>query len=117
MVAAMREPDSGQATVELVALLPLLALLLAAAWQLVLAGDARWSASAAARAAARAAALGADPEAAARGHLPPRLEHGLRVTAARDGLVRVTLRVPPVIRGVDAGRVGAEASFPSQEDR
>jgi hypothetical protein len=113
----MHERESGQATVELVALLPLLALLLAAGWQLVLAGDARWSAAAAARAAARAAALGADPEAAARGHLPPRLERGLRVTAERDGLVRVTLRVPPVIRGVGAGHVGAEARFPSQVAR
>ena len=50
----------GQATVELVALLPVLAALLAALWQAVLAGQAVWAATTAARAAARADAVGAD---------------------------------------------------------
>ena len=43
-----------------VALLPLVALLAAGAWQLAVAGHAAWSADAAARAAARAAAVGGD---------------------------------------------------------
>ena len=60
---SLRRAD-GQAAAELVALLPLAALLLAGAWQLVVAGHAAWAADAAARAAARAAAVGAD---AARG--------------------------------------------------
>ena len=50
----------GQAAAELVALLPLAALLLAGAWQLAIAGHAAWAAGSAARAAARAAAVGAD---------------------------------------------------------
>src|SRR5262245_38363538 len=55
----------GQAAVELVAVLPLVALVLAAAGQAVLAGYAVWQAHVAARSAARAAAVGADPRAAA----------------------------------------------------
>jgi hypothetical protein len=69
LMLAWRRTD-GQAAAELVALLPLGALLLAGAWQLVVAGHASWSAGAAARAAARASALGADAGAAARAELP-----------------------------------------------
>ena len=47
--------ESGQATVELVALLPLLAAVGLALWQAVVAGQAMWLAGAAARSAARAA--------------------------------------------------------------
>src|SRR5687768_9421448 len=72
--------EAGQATVELVALLPLLAVVLAGAWQAVLAGQAAWAAGAAARAAARAHGVGTDPTRAARTHLPGSLERGLRVT-------------------------------------
>ena len=57
----MREPEHGQAAVELVSLLPLVAAVLALAWQLALCGHAAWAASAAAGAAARAAAEGGDP--------------------------------------------------------
>ena len=57
---------SGQASVELVALLPLLAAVALLAWQGVVAGQAIWLSGAAARAAARAFALGDDPTAAAR---------------------------------------------------
>jgi hypothetical protein len=113
----MRERQDGQATVELVGLLPCVVAVLAAVWQLVLAGDARWSAATAARAAARAAAVGADAEAAARRHLPRRLERGLRVSDAGDGRVRVTLAVPAVIGGLRPGDVRAEASFAPQEAR
>src|SRR5688572_8171086 len=73
--------EAGQATVELVALLPLLVVVLAGAWQAVLAGQAAWAAGAAARAAARAHAVGTDPTRAARTHLPGSLERGLRVMA------------------------------------
>ena len=80
MLVAMRSwrREDGQAAVELVALLPLVALLAAGAWQLVVAGHAAWSADAAARAAARAAATGGDARAAARASLPGRLEEGLK---------------------------------------
>jgi hypothetical protein len=111
----MRTRQSGQATVELVALLPLLAIVLAATWQLVLAGHAMWAATVAARAAARAGALGADSEAAARRRLPARLRRGLRVAAGPGGDVRVSVAVPAVLRGVRPGRVSAGATFAAQE--
>lgn len=104
----------GQATVELVALLPLLIALLAALWQAVLAGQAMWAAGVAARAAARADAVGADPAAAARAHLPPPLERGLRVTAARQGAVRVSVRIPALPGLPSPGRTGAAAHFEPQ---
>jgi hypothetical protein len=107
--------ERGQATVELVALIPLLALVLAAGWQLVLAGHAVWAATVAARAAARAGAVGTDAEAAARAHLPARLRTGLRVAAGRGDEVQVSVRVPAVLKGVRPGRVSAAARFPAQE--
>jgi hypothetical protein len=110
----MRTREEGQATVELVALLPCLAAVLGVAWQLVLAGHATWAAAAAARAAARAAAVGTDPRAAARGQLPPRLERGLKVRPIADGAVEVSLRIPAVVPAMRLGRVHAEARFAPQ---
>ena len=77
--------DQGQASVELVALLPLMAVLAGLLWQAVVAGQAVWLAGSAARAAARATALGADAPAAARRVLPDRLERGLVVRRASVG--------------------------------
>jgi len=50
--------EVGQASVETVALLPLVVLVGALLWQAVVAGQALWLSAAAARAAARAAAVG-----------------------------------------------------------
>ena len=61
----------GQASVELVALLPLVVALLAGLWQAAVAGHAAWAAAGAAQAAARAVAVGADARAAARRRLAP----------------------------------------------
>jgi hypothetical protein len=108
--------QSGQATVELVALLPLLAIVLALAWQLVVAGHATWAATAAARAAARAEAVGEDPGRAARRHLPRGLERGMRVRA-RAGTVELSLAIPSVLPGLRLGRVHTEARFESQAPR
>jgi hypothetical protein len=108
-------PDAGQAAVELVALLPLVAAVLALAWQAILAGHAAWAATTAARAAARAAAVGADPAAAARAHLPASLERGLRVSRAGPGAVELSLRIPPVLAAVSLGRVSATGHFRPQE--
>jgi hypothetical protein len=91
--------ERGQASIELVALLPLLALLAFALWQAAVAGQAVWLAGAAARAGARAEAIGADPVAAAQSALPPRLEDGLRVRARDGGGVTVTLRIPSALGG------------------
>jgi len=107
--------QGGQAAVELVAVLPLVVALLAGVWQVALLGHASWSAAAAARAAARAHALGVDPRAAARAHLPSGLERGLRVRAARrGGEVTVTIRVPLVLGRRSLGRVSATSAFAAQ---
>ena len=62
--------ESGQASVELVALLPLAALIALAIGQLLAAGSARELAGNAAEAGAAALLQGADPTAAARAALP-----------------------------------------------
>jgi hypothetical protein len=104
----------GQATVELVALLPVVALVGAALLQAALAGHAAWAAAQAARAGARAAAVGADPRAAARSALPARLADGVRVRRGRAGEVRVAVRIPSVA-GLRLGTVEQRARFLSQE--
>jgi hypothetical protein len=106
--------EAGQATVELVALLPLLVVVLAGAWQAVLAGQAAWAAGAAARAAARAHAVGTDPTRAARTHLPGSLERGLQVTAGSDGDVEVRVRIPPLPGLPSPGHANAGARFEPQ---
>jgi hypothetical protein len=108
-----RYGELGQATVELVGVLPLLVVLGCAVWQAAVAGQALWMAGAAARAAARAEALGADPAPAARAVLPPRLEDGLRVRAVEGG-VRVTLRIPAVVGGGALATTTAGARFVAQ---
>ena len=110
----IRSGERGQATVELVGVLPLVAVLGFALWQAAVAGQALWMAGTAARAAARAAALGADPAAAARAVLPPRLEDGLAVRARDDGGVRVTLRIPAVVGGGAVASATAGARFVPQ---
>jgi TadE-like protein len=105
--------EGGQAAVELVALLPLLALLLAACWQVVLVGQTAWSASAAARGAARAAAVGSDPEVAARRSLPGGLERHLHVRRDDDG-VAVRLRIPSLVPAVSLGSLTAHGRFEAQ---
>jgi hypothetical protein len=90
--------QSGQASVELVAVVPLLLLLGAVAWQLALAGHAAWVTANAARAASRADTVGRDAEAAARSALPGALERGLEVERLREGGVRVSVRMPALIR-------------------
>jgi hypothetical protein len=105
---------SGQASVELVALLPLAVLLVAGAWQLAIAGHAMWAANAAARAAARAAALGDDAEAAARRELPGDLGRDARIRDRGDGTVVVTIGVPPVPGLPPLGHATASAHFRPQ---
>ena len=96
MPNARAREESGQAAVELVALLPVLLLLGAVVWQFVLVGAAAWGSAHAARSAARAEVVGRDAAAAARSALPGFLERGLRV-ARRDGVVRVRVRVPVLL--------------------
>lgn len=105
--------ETGQAGVELVGVLPVVALLCALLWQLALAGHAAWAVSSAARAAARASAVGGDPQAAARGALPAGLERRLRVRAAGEDGVRVAVRIPS-LGGLRLGDVSATARFAPQ---
>jgi len=106
--------DDGQATIELVALLPVLVVVGALSWQLVLAGHAVWAASAAARAAARTNALGGDARAIAKARLPARLAATVRVEAGEDGNVAVTVRVPVVLGLVPLGTTTGRAHFEPQ---
>src|SRR5262245_66410634 len=94
--------ESGQAAVETVALLPLIALIGALVLQSVLAGQALWLAQSAARAAARAQAVGADPVVAARRTLPERLERHLRVDPVAGSGIQVRVKMPSTI-GADLG--------------
>jgi hypothetical protein len=106
--------EEGQAAVELVALLPLVGVLAALVWQVLLAGAALWFGGTAARAAARAEALGADPVSAARGALPGRYERGLRVRRENDGGVAVVVLVPTVFGDRSLGSVTTRAHFEAQ---
>ncbi|HUR86287.1 MAG TPA: hypothetical protein VMY78_13170 [Solirubrobacteraceae bacterium] len=107
--------ERGQASVELVALLPLLAVLAGVLWQATIAGQAVWLAGSAARAAARASAVGADAGSAARRVLPARLERGLAVhrLPGADGGVRVTIAIPAIVGG-SLSRVSARARLQDQ---
>jgi hypothetical protein len=105
--------EGGQASVEFVAMLPLLVIVGAVLAQATVAGWAVWSAAGAARSAARALAVGQPPLAAARHAVPVRLRGAVSVEVDGDG-VRVRVRVPALIDGMSPGSVGARASFPSQ---
>ena len=108
--------EHGQATVELVALLPLMAVLAGVLWQGVVAGQAVWLAGSAARAAARASAVGADARVAALRVLPPRLERGLvvRSVPGSDGGVRVAIAVPAIVGTGRLTTVSARARLQDQ---
>ncbi|HEX2503463.1 MAG TPA: TadE/TadG family type IV pilus assembly protein [Miltoncostaeaceae bacterium] len=92
-----RSAQRGQASVELVALLPLLILVALIGWQLGVAGYAWTLASGAARAAARAQEVEAPAAAAARAVLPGRYARGARVRTGAGGEVRVRVAVPTVV--------------------
>ena len=92
----------GQASIELVAILPVVLVVGAIAWQLALAGHAAWLTAQAARAGARAEVVGRDGEAAARSALPRSLERGLEVDRLATGGVRVAVRIPLLVHAWDA---------------
>ena len=90
--------ESGQASVETVAVVPLVLLAAAVAWQLVLTSHTLWLCANAARAAARAELVGRSAERAARSALPRSLERDLSVRRLDGSGVRVSLRVPLLLR-------------------
>ena len=104
----------GQATVELVALLPLLVLLALGVWQAAVAGHTIWSAGAAARAGSRALAVGGDWRAAALRVIPPRARTATRVRPGDDGAITVTVPIRAVAGGPTLTRVTSSARFEPQ---
>jgi hypothetical protein len=106
---ARRHRQEGQASVEFVAVLPVLALGLLIAVQLAVAGYALWSAGIAARAGARAAHVGRDAGRAARRSLPAPLRRGARVSD--DDGVEVGVRVPTLIPGLPTVGVNARSAL------
>lgn len=114
VVARVRRSERGQASVELVAVLPALLLVSALVWQCALAGYSAWMAAHAARNAARASLVGGDARAAARSALPDGLEQGLEVERGDGGAVRVSVRVPLLLqRWRSPVAVGAVAALGS----
>ncbi len=111
----MSRSDSGQASVEAIAVVPMVVLAAAIAWQVVLAGHTLWLCANAARVAARADAVGLSPERAARSALPRSLEHGLSVERRPEGGVRVELRLPLLLRSWRSPvRIAAVAALPAE---
>jgi hypothetical protein len=101
--------QSGQASAELVAVVPLVLVVLLAVSQLAIAGYALWSAGAAARAGARAAYVGGDAEGAARSALPQWLERDAEVEDG--GEVSVSVTAPALVPGAPGIPVRAAASL------
>jgi hypothetical protein len=81
-MTADRRAQRGQASVELVAVVPFVLLIGAVVWQLTLAGHTAWLTA----------------NAAARSALPRSLEGGLEVRRLREGGVRVSVPVPLLVR-------------------
>jgi hypothetical protein len=94
-----RGHEGGQATVELVGLLPLAVLVALAIGQLLAAGAARELAGHAAEAGAVALLQGGDPKAAARDAVPGWADDHLTI-AVRERTVRVRLQPVSVVPGV-----------------
>lgn len=92
---------------ELVAVLPAIAIAVLIAGQAVSAGWALWSAGNAARAGARAAEVGSDGEGAATRALPRPLRGEAEVEAG-DG-VRVSVPIPAILPGIELPRISASA--------
>jgi hypothetical protein len=107
------QPERGQASVELLAVVPAVLLLGLGVWQLAVAGHSAWLCANAARVAARAEIVGGDAVAAARGALPAALERDLRVERdpREPGRVRVAVTVPLLGRWSSPIEVDATADL------
>lgn len=106
---ARRGGDRGQASVELIAAIPALALAILLVAQLAVAGYALWSSGVAARAGARAAYVGGNGERAARASLPEPLRRDAEVSD-RNG-IRVRVRAPSLVPGLPRVPVTARAGL------
>lgn len=102
--------ERAQASVETVALVPVLLILTVAVWQAVMAGWALVSAESAARAAARATLAGSPPRPAALAALPGTMRSGAAVRLA-GRTVTVRVHIPSVLPGFAAD---VSASAPAE---
>ncbi|HEU4737010.1 MAG TPA: hypothetical protein VFS48_08310 [Solirubrobacterales bacterium] len=109
IVSSAGHREEGTASVELVAAVPFLLLAVLVAAQLVLVGQALWSAGVAARAGARAALVGGDATAAARRALPPSLRRGARVSD--EGRVAVRVSIPRLLPALPHLTIAAESGL------
>jgi hypothetical protein len=106
---ARARDQGGQASVELVAAIPVLLVVTLVVAQLAVAGYALWSAGAAARAGARAEYVGGDAEAAARRSLPTPLRKGASVKDSHG--VEVRVRAPSLVPGIPSVPVTARSGL------
>lgn len=105
--------SSGQASVELLAAIPLVVILGWSVWQAAIAGLTAERAAHGARVASRALGLGSSPRDAIRRALPSSVAKEAKVKSGQ-GSVTVSLPVPAVIPVFKLGEVSASASFPEQ---
>jgi pilus assembly protein CpaE len=106
---ATARSETAQASVELVAVLPMLVAVALLVVQAAIAGWTLWSAANAARAGARAAYVGGSARRAARSALPSPLRDGARV---KDGSeVEVRVRAPLVVPGLPGIPVSVSAGL------
>jgi hypothetical protein len=103
----------GQASVELIAAIPVIILCALVAAQLALVGYALWSAGSAARVGARAGYVGRDPGQAARRALPGALRERTRVSAGDS--VRVRVRAPSLVPGLPRVPIDGRAALGTVE--
>jgi hypothetical protein len=101
--------ERGQASVELVAAVPLVLVVTLIVAQLAVAGYALWSAGAAARAGARAEYVGGEGTAAARRSLPPPLRSAASIDDSNGLAVRV--KAPALLPGIPSVPVTAKADL------
>ena len=104
-----RRGEDGQASVELIAAIPALLVLVLLAAQLALVGYALWSAGAAAHAGARASYVGGDGASAARSSLPAALRDDASVSERRGIAVRI--HVPSLVPGLPRVPLTARAGM------
>ncbi len=105
--------DNAQASVELLAAIPIILVLGCSVWQAALAGITAERAAHAARVAARAVAVGGKARKAISRVLPADVAQSARISA-KSNVVTVRLPVPTVIPGLSLGDVSAAARFPEQ---
>jgi TadE-like protein len=109
MLTRQGPAERGQASAELIVVVPLLVLVVMALAQLAIAGHAAWSAANAARAAARVAHVGGDARSVAIDSLPSHLREHAEVEDS--GPIRVRVEAPGLVPGVPRIPLSASAAL------